>query len=148
VANFVYQKHIDFWQKRGLTRQEADQHAAAMFMGLAFTAEQRGGSPAEAVVELAKDHFGWKPKAAAEPLPPDDSKGVDLNKAKEKIARIKKGQALQGLGGTKNSQRDPMENVAGLTDEDLAALSDDEYVVLKQDKTAGRILNKRLEELG
>mgnify|MGYP001612989660 CR=1 FL=1 len=143
ASNHVYQKYMEFWQATGLNPQEAQAVVANTFLAVGKSAQVRGKSAANAIYSLAK-MTGWAgetPASLANPVKPGES-------AQAKIVKIAKAQKLQGLGGKTPSERTISENLASLSEEELATLSDDDYIRYKQDPVLGPLLMKRLEELG
>ena len=68
--------------------------------------------------------------------------------AAQKITRVNKAQKMQGLGGKTPAERTVAEDIGLISSEQLAEMSDDQYLELKSNPQTARMLEKRLEELG
>jgi hypothetical protein len=143
-AEFVYRAYLNTWKRTGLTEDEARLMVANTFAGIGRAAMMKGKSAAEAIAGLA-DEIGYKPKLKEEGK--DNGAGGKETSA-QKIARLNKAQKLQGLGGKVPNERSPLESPGSLSAEELAEMSDDDYLALKQSPDKGRLLQKRLEDLG
>ena len=149
AAKHVKDKYMEFWQGTGLTTQEAEAVTANTFLAVGRSAQLRQQSAAQAIANLAK-LTGYNGQGDGRRTT-DDGPRSPVNgqsNSQEKISRIAKGQKLQGLGGKTPSERTAGENVGLLTAQQMAEMSDDDYLRMKQDPQMARLLEKRLEELG
>ena len=146
AAQWVQKALVNMYKHAGKSDQDALAFTALDFARIGDISRQSKKSVAEAVYGMASD-LGWKAGANN-----GTAEAVNNNKsgptAKEKIALVKKGQSLQGIGGKTPAERNPEESIMSMSAEEIANLPDDLFLAWKQDPKLGKLLDQRLEELG
>lgn len=152
------------FQNAGYTEDEAGAMTANMLLQMARKAKVQGKSVAESVYNVAVEDLGYTAKgvsassnegenrATENETPPEQPEKPTVAKvtadAKAKIAALKKAQQVQGLGGQTPNQRTRTEDVSQLSPEEIANMSDEDFLMMKQDPKTRHLLNSRMEELG
>jgi hypothetical protein len=118
---------------------------------IALSGRQNGKSTHQAIYEFAKEmraNPGQMQKVIEEGKQGTNGNQPPVQKANEKIAAIKKAQSLSGLGKTPQERNIDADNILAMSETDLANLSDDDYIRIKQSPELGPLLQRRLEQLG
>lgn len=146
AANYVAEAYLSLYKTSGYNDAESRTMLANNLYGIAVAAKERGKSAANAIWETA-NKIGWKAGTPATDAAPAKT-AAPTKAAADKIAALKKGQNMQGLGGKTPSERQSAENIMGMSAEEIAGLSDDDFLSLQQHPEKGKLLSKRQEELG
>lgn len=143
---FVQKKIVDMWMSTGLTEQQALAVTANQFAAIARSAQMNNQSACATVAQLSRD-LGYQQSNGNGRQPAPAANGTQESAA-QKITRVNKAQKMQGLGGKTPAERTVAEDIGLISSEQLAEMSDDQYLELKSNPQTARMLEKRLEELG
>lgn len=148
LADKVNPAYRQLWLDVGLPEEKADQMVYNLSVALSVSAMQSKKSVSRAIHGFygrLGESLGMTP--GEDPSPKPASPRTQAPSGRERVDQLTRAQKLSGLGKTP-PQRNPTDDIAALSPQSIADMSDEEYLRMKQDPELGPLLDQRLPDLG